>query len=129
MQRSKKISKMRRKSIGKNMLSHYKQIRMVFAKSFTYTSQKLFIPLLHFWLFSTNHGSCATSWNPGPLSLAALFPYTRPQLCSMEFLFRVAIIHARMETTGSSLRSSLVHSLHTFTEQLCSKSVTNKPSN
>ena len=128
MQRNKKISKMRRKSIGKNMLSHYKQIRMVFAESFTYTSEKLFPSLLHFWLFSTNHGSCATSWNPGPLSLAVMFPYTGPRLCSMEFLFRVAIIHAKMERTGSSLLSSFVHLLHTFTEHLCSKSVTNKPS-
>ena len=128
MQRSKKISKMRGKSIGKNTLSHYKKLCIIFSESFTYTSEKLFPPLLYFWLVSTNHGSCATSWNPGPLSLAALFPYTRPQLCSMEFLFRVAIIHARMETTGSSLLSSLVHSLHTFTEHLCSKSVTNKPS-
>ena len=63
---------MRRKSIGKNMLSHYKQIRMVFAESFTYTSEKLFPPLLHIWLFSTNHASCAMSWNLGPLSLAVM---------------------------------------------------------
>ena len=55
MQRNKKISKIRGKSISKNMLNHYKNIRMVFAESFTYTSQKLFPPLLHFWLFSTNH--------------------------------------------------------------------------
>ena len=128
VQRSKKISIIMEKSISKNTLNHHKQIWTIFAESFTYTSEKLFPSLLHFWLFSTNHGSCATSWNPGPLSLAAMFPYTRPQLCSMEFLFRVAILHARMETTGSSLLSSLVHSLHTFTEQLCSKSVTNKPS-
>ena len=58
-----------------------------------------------------------------------MFPYSGPQLCSMEFLFRVAIIHAKMETTGSSLRSSLVHSLHIITQHLNSKSVTNKPSN
>ena len=126
MQKSKKISKMRGKSIGKNRLNHYKQISMIFAESFTYTSEKLFPPLLYFWLFSTNHGSCPTFWDPGPLSLAAMFPYTGPQLCSVEFLCRVAIIHAERERTGSSLLSSIVPSLHTFTENLCSKFVTYK---
>ena len=59
--------------------------------------------------------SCATLWNSGPLSLAAMFPYTRPQLHPVKFLFKVAIIHAKRERTGSSLLSSLVPSLHTFT--------------
>ena len=72
--------------------------------------------------------SCATLWNSGPLSLAVMFPYTGPQLCTMEFLFRVAIIYAKMEKTRSSLFFSPVHSQHIFTEHLCSKSVTNKPS-
>ena len=124
MQRSKKISKMSEKSIGKNTLNIYKQIGMIFTKSFTYPSEKLFPPLLYFWLFSTNHGSCPTFWDPGPLSLAAMFPYTGPQLCSMEFLCRVAIKHAKRERTGSTLLSSLVPSLDTFTEHLCSKSFT-----
>ena len=108
---------------SKLWLNHYKQIRMIFAESFTNTSEKLLSPLLHFWLFSMNHGSFPTSWDPGPLSLAAMFPYTRPQLCSMEFLFRLAITHAKMEITGRSLLASLFPSLHTFTENLCSKSV------
>ena len=113
---------------SKPQLNHYKKIQTIFAESFTYTSEKLFPPNLHSWFFSTNHGSCAMSWNSGPLSLAVMFPYSRLQLCSMEFPFRVAIIHAKMERTGSSLLSCLVHSLHTITEHLCSKSVTNKPS-
>ena len=69
---ARKYPKMKEKSMGKYTLNHYKQIRMIFAKSFTYTSEKLLPPLLYFWLFSTNHGSCATSWNLGPLSLAVM---------------------------------------------------------
>ena len=51
------------------------------------------------------------------------FSYTQ-----MKFLFRVAIIHAKRERTGSSLLSSLVLSLHTSTEDLCSKFVPCKSS-
>ena len=46
----------------------------------------------------------------------------------MEFLCRVAIKHAKRERTGSSLLSSLVLSLHTSTEDLCSKFVPCKSS-
>ena len=62
------------------------------------------------------------------LSLAVMVPYTRLQLHQMKFLFRVAIIHAKRERTGSSLLSSLVLSLHTSTEDLCSKFVPCKSS-
>ena len=124
---ARKYTKWKKNQLVKTQFNHNKQI-WIFAESFTYSSEKLFPPLLHFWLFSTNHGCCPTSWDPGPLSLAAMFPYAGPQLCSMEFLCRVAIKHAKRERTGSSLLSSLVHSLHTFTEHLCSKSVTYKPS-
>ena len=51
----------------------------------------MFPPISHFWHFSTYHGSCPTPWDPGPLSLAAMFPYTGTQLYSLKFLFRVAI--------------------------------------
>ena len=104
--------------------NHYTESQMIFAESFTKTSENLFSPILHSWLFSTNHGSCPTSWDPGPLSLAAMFPSMGPQLHSVKFLFRVAVIHTKRERTGSSLLSSLVPSLHTFTEDLCSKFVT-----
>ena len=108
--------------------NHYTESQMIFAESFTKTSENLFSPILHSWLFSTNHGSCPTSWDAGSLSIAAMFPYTRSQSHPMKFLFRVAIIHAKRERTGSSLLSSLVPSLHTFTENLCSKFVTYKRS-
>ena len=125
--KARKYPKLGESQLVKTQLNHNKQI-WIFAESFTYTSEKLFPPLLYFWLFSTNHGSCPTFWDPGPLSLAAMFPYTGPQLCSMEFLCRVAIKHAKRERTGSTLLSSLVPSLDTFTEHLCSKSFTYKPS-
>ena len=112
----------------KPQLNHYKQIQMIFANSFTYTSENLFPPILHLWIFTTTHVSCPTSWDPCPLSLAVMFPYTGPQLYPMESLLRVAIIHGKRERTGSSLLFSLVPSLHTFTENLCSKSVTYRPS-
>ena len=108
--------------------NHYTQSRMIFGESFTKISENFFPPILHSWLFSTNHGSCPTSWDPGPLSLAAMFPCTGPQLHPKKFLFRVAIIHTKRERTGSSLLSSLVPSLHTFTENLYSKFVTYKRS-
>ena len=57
-----------------------------------------------------------------------MFPYTGPQLHPVKFLLTVAIIHAKRERTGSSLLCSLVPSLHTFTENLCSKFVTYKRS-
>ena len=110
------------------LLNHYTQIWMIFAESFTQTSENLFPRIFHSWLFSTNHGSCPTSWDPGPLSLAAMFPSTGPQIHPVKFLFRVAIIEAKRERTGSSLLSSLVPSLHTFTENLCIKFVTYKRS-
>ena len=113
---------------SKPQLNHYTQSWMTFAETFTQTSKNLFPPILQSWLFSTNHCSCPTSWDTGPLSLAVMFPYTGPQSHPIKFLFRVAIIQAKRERTGSSLLSSLVPSLHTFTENLCSKFVTYKPS-
>ena len=113
---------------SKPQLNHYKQIWIIFAKSFTYTSENMFPLNLHLWIFSNNHVSCPISWDPCPLSLAGMFPYTGPQLYPMEFLLRVAIIHGKMERTGISLLSSLVPLLHAFTENLCSNSVTYRPS-
>ena len=55
-------------------------------------------------------------------------PIHGPQIHAVKFLCRVAIIHAERERTGSSLLSSIVPSLHTFTENLCSKFVTYKRS-
>ena len=98
---------------SKPQLNHYKKIQMIIAESFTQTSENLFPPISHTWLFSTYHGSCPASWDSGPLSLAAMFPRTGPQLYPMKFLFRVAIIYAERERTGSSLLSSFlyIHSL------------------
>ena len=98
---------------SKPQLNHYKKTQMIIAESFTQTSEKLFPPISHTWLFSTYRGSCPASWDSGPLSLAALFPCTEPQLYPMKFLFRVAIICAERERTGSSLLSSFlyIHSL------------------
>ena len=110
----------------KAQLNHYKQIQMIFAKFFTCTIENWLPPILHLWIFSNKHVSCTISWNHFPLSLAVIFPYTGPQRYPMEFLLRVTIIHGKRERAGSSLLSSLVPSLHTFTESLCSKSVTYK---
>ena len=103
-------------------LNHYTQSWMIFAESSPWTSENLFPPISHSWLFSTNHGYCPTSWDAGSLSIAAMFPYTRSQSHPMKFLFRVAIIHSKMERTGSSFLSSLVpsyiHSLKTCVESL-----------
>ena len=97
--------------------------------SFSHTPVKT-----HFLLFYTS-GCFQTTMSlvpyPGIIFLSHLqviFPYTGPQWYPMEFLLRVAIIHGKRERTGSSLLSSLVPSLHTFTESLFSKSVTYKPS-
>ena len=94
----------------KPQLNHYTQIWMIFAESFTQTSENLFPHILHSWLFSTNHGSCPNSWDPGPLSLAAMFPSTGPQIHPVKFLFRVAIIHAKGKEQAA--RYSLLLFLH-----------------
>ena len=59
----------------------------------------------------------------GPLSLAAVFPYTRPRLHPVPFVFKVALMLAKREQEAALL-SSRSFTPHTFTEYLCSESVT-----
>ena len=68
----------------------------------------MFPPISHFWHFSTYHGSCPTPWDPGPLSLAAMFPYTGTQLYSLKFLFRVAIKIEKGKEQADPYSSSFV---------------------
>ena len=61
-------------------LNHNKQIWMIFAKFFTYTSENSFPPILHLWMFSNNHVSCTISWDHFPLSLAGDIPIHRASM-------------------------------------------------
>ena len=58
----------------------------------------------------------------GPLSLAAMLPYTRPQLHPVPFVFKALMLAKREQE--AALLSPRSFTPHTFTEYLCSESVT-----
>lgn len=82
----------------------------------------LFLPIFHFWLFSASHGSSPTPFDPGPLSLAPMSPYTMPRLYPMSFIIQSGphtCNKREREREGSSLLSSLVHSFHIHSLNTC----------